>query len=42
MGNVALIEDVMRIAAGATGAELGGDEIYSDILKMAARINLRL
>lgn len=42
MGNVALIEDVMRVAAGATGAELGGDEIYSDILKMAARINLRL
>lgn len=42
MGNVALIEDVMRVAAGATGAELGGNRIYSDILKMAARINLRL
>ncbi|PIA43442.1 hypothetical protein AQUCO_01900083v1 [Aquilegia coerulea] len=42
MGNVALIEDVMRVAAGATGVELGGDKIHSDILSMAERINLPL
>ncbi|KAF3657071.1 putative phospholipid:diacylglycerol acyltransferase 2 [Capsicum annuum] len=42
MGNVALIEDVLRVAAGATGAELGGDRIYSDIMKMSERINIRL
>ncbi|OVA19442.1 Lecithin:cholesterol/phospholipid:diacylglycerol acyltransferase [Macleaya cordata] len=42
MGNVALIEDVMRVAAGATGTEVGGDRIYSDILRMSERINLRL
>ncbi|XP_009625751.1 putative phospholipid:diacylglycerol acyltransferase 2 [Nicotiana tomentosiformis] len=42
MGNVALIEDVLRVAAGATGAELGGDRIYSEIMKMSERINIRL
>ncbi|KAL1811328.1 hypothetical protein DCAR_0623387 [Daucus carota subsp. sativus] len=42
MGNFALIEDVLRVAAGATGEELGGDQIYSDILKWADRIKLDL
>ncbi|KAF3455127.1 hypothetical protein FNV43_RR05575 [Rhamnella rubrinervis] len=42
MGNVALIEDVLRVAAGATGAELGNDRIHSDIVRMSERINLRL
>ncbi|KAL5716775.1 phospholipid:diacylglycerol acyltransferase [Ranunculus cassubicifolius] len=42
MGNVGLIEDIMRVAAGATGEELGGDRIYSDIMKMSERINLAL
>ncbi|KAF6146779.1 hypothetical protein GIB67_007493 [Kingdonia uniflora] len=42
LGNVALIEDIMRIAAGVTGEELGGDKIYSDILKMSERISLEL
>ena len=42
MGNVALIEDVLRVAAGATSAEMGGDRIYSDIMRMSDRINLRL
>ncbi|XP_010278272.1 PREDICTED: putative phospholipid:diacylglycerol acyltransferase 2 [Nelumbo nucifera] len=42
MGNVALIEDIMRVAAGANGVELGGNRIFSDIIKMSERINLRL
>ncbi|XP_012449754.1 phospholipid:diacylglycerol acyltransferase 1 isoform X1 [Gossypium raimondii] len=42
MGNFALIEDVIRVAAGATGKELGGDHVYSDIFKWAERINLQL
>lgn len=42
MGNVALIEDVLRVAAGASGAELGGDRIYSDIMKMSEKINIQL
>ncbi|CAI9272898.1 unnamed protein product [Lactuca saligna] len=42
MGNVALIEDVLRVAAGASGEEIGGDRIYSDILKMAERVNIKL
>ncbi|GAV71713.1 LACT domain-containing protein [Cephalotus follicularis] len=42
MGNVGFIEDVLRVAAGATGAEIGGDRIYSDIVRMSERINLRL
>lgn len=42
MGNFALIEDVIRIAAGAKGEDLGGDQVYSDIFKWSDRINLRL
>ncbi|KAK4492234.1 hypothetical protein RD792_003034 [Penstemon davidsonii] len=42
MGNVALIEDVLRVAAGGSGVELGGDRIYSDIMKMSEKIKLRL
>ncbi|KAK4409028.1 putative phospholipid:diacylglycerol acyltransferase 2 [Sesamum angolense] len=42
MGNVALIEDVLRVAAGASGVELGGDKIYSDIMKMSEKIKVRL
>lgn len=42
MGNFALIEDVMRIAAGAKGEELGGDKVYSDIFKWSDRIKLPL
>ncbi|KAK9131338.1 hypothetical protein Sjap_011825 [Stephania japonica] len=33
MGNFALIEDIIRVAAGATGEDLGGDQVYSDIFK---------
>ncbi|KAL7152363.1 hypothetical protein ABFS83_04G092400 [Erythranthe nasuta] len=42
MGNFALIEDVMRVAAGATGDELGGDQVYSDIFKWSEKIDLNL
>ncbi|KAJ9540428.1 hypothetical protein OSB04_026934 [Centaurea solstitialis] len=42
MGNVALIEDILRVAAGASGAEIGGDRIYSDILEMSDRVNIKL
>jgi phospholipid:diacylglycerol acyltransferase len=42
MGNLALIDDVLRVAAGASGAEIGGDKVYSDIFRMSERINLRL
>ncbi|KAL8089934.1 hypothetical protein AgCh_039409 [Apium graveolens] len=42
MGNVALIEDILRVAAGATGPELGGDKIHSDLLRMSDRVNVPL
>uniref|UniRef100_A0A0E0M1T4 phospholipid:diacylglycerol acyltransferase n=1 Tax=Oryza punctata TaxID=4537 RepID=A0A0E0M1T4_ORYPU len=42
MGNFALIEDIIRIAAGATGEELGGDQVYSDIFKWSDKIKLKL
>jgi phospholipid:diacylglycerol acyltransferase len=42
MENVALIEDVLRVAAGATGANIGGDKIFSDIMRISERISLRL
>lgn len=42
MGNFALIEDVIKVAAGATGEELGGDRVYTDIFKWSEKINLQL
>ncbi|XP_074562457.1 phospholipid:diacylglycerol acyltransferase 1-like [Curcuma longa] len=42
MGNFALIEDIIRVAAGATGDDLGGDQVYTDIFKWSERINLHL
>ncbi|XP_077240979.1 phospholipid:diacylglycerol acyltransferase 1-like [Tasmannia lanceolata] len=42
MGNFALIEDIIRVAAGATGEELGGDQVHSDIFKWSEKINLKL
>lgn len=42
LGNFALVEDVLRLAAGASGAELGGDRIVSDIMKMSEKINIQL
>lgn len=42
MGNFALIEDVMKVAAGWTGEEIGGDRLYSDLAKWADRIKLKL
>lgn len=42
IGNAAMIEDVLRVAAGATGSNIGGDRIFSDIMRISERINLRL
>lgn len=42
MGNFALIEDVIRVAAGAKGEDLGGDKVYSDIFKWSEKIKLPL
>lgn len=42
MGNFALIEDILRVAAGATGEDLGGDRVYSDIFKWSEKIDLQL
>lgn len=42
MGNFALIEDVIRVAAGANGDDLGGSRVYSDIFKWSEKINLQL
>ncbi|GKV13935.1 hypothetical protein SLEP1_g24894 [Rubroshorea leprosula] len=42
MGNFALIEDIIRVAAGATGEDLGGDQVYSNIFEWSEKINLQL
>lgn len=42
MGNFALIEDILRVAAGWTGEQVGGDRIYSDLPKWSERIKLKL
>lgn len=40
--NYELIEDVVRVAAGATGSDIGGERIFSDIIDMSERIDLKL
>lgn len=42
MGNFALIEDILRVAAGASGEDLGGDRFFSDLVKWVERIPLKL
>ncbi|KAF6151120.1 hypothetical protein GIB67_002372 [Kingdonia uniflora] len=42
MGNFALIEDIIKVAAGATGENLGGDQVYSGIFEWSEKINLQL
>jgi len=42
MGNFALIEDILRVAAGWTGEQVGGNRIYSDLPKWSERIKLKL
>ncbi|XP_072978471.1 phospholipid:diacylglycerol acyltransferase 1 [Typha angustifolia] len=42
MGNFALLEDIIRVAAGASGDDLGGDQVYSEIFKWSKKINLQL
>lgn len=42
MGNFALMEDIIRVAAGATGEDLGGDQVHSDIFKLSEKIKLIL
>nr|AZM65202.1 diacylglycerol acyltransferase 3 [Vitellaria paradoxa] len=42
MGNFALIEDIIRVAAGATGEDFGGDRVYSDIFSWSEKVKLQL
>ncbi|KAH7306478.1 hypothetical protein KP509_22G014900 [Ceratopteris richardii] len=42
MGNFRLIEDILRVAAGESGEDLGGDQIHSKIMEWAARVPLKL
>ncbi|KAH9320941.1 hypothetical protein KI387_015580 [Taxus chinensis] len=42
MGNFALIEDIIRVAAGAKGKDIGGDQVYSEIYKWSEKIKLKL
>ena len=42
LGNFQLIEDVLRVATGASGEDLGGDRVYTNIFKWSEKINLKL
>eukprot|EP00246_Nothoceros_aenigmaticus_P012763 TRINITY_DN4098_c0_g1_i3.p1 TRINITY_DN4098_c0_g1~~TRINITY_DN4098_c0_g1_i3.p1 ORF type:complete len:474 (-),score=70.18 TRINITY_DN4098_c0_g1_i3:742-2163(-) len=42
LGNFALLEDILLVVSGASGKELGGDRVYSDIFKWSERISLKL
>ncbi|KAL3699140.1 hypothetical protein R1sor_017162 [Riccia sorocarpa] len=42
MGNFALIEDVLRAAAGASGEEIGGDRTYSEIAQWSENVRVEL
>jgi phospholipid:diacylglycerol acyltransferase len=40
MGNYAMIEDILRIAAGQTAEQLGGDRFYSKLLEWVERVKI--
>lgn len=40
MGNYAMIEDILRIAAGQTAEQLGGDRFYSRLPVWAERVKI--
>ncbi|KAJ7955950.1 Phospholipid:diacylglycerol acyltransferase 1 [Quillaja saponaria] len=42
LGNFALIEDIIRVAAGSNGEELGGDQVHSDIFEWSEKIDIKL
>lgn len=42
MGNMALVEDILRVATGASGADLGGDRIFSKLRQWVQRMKLKL
>ncbi|GJZ46967.1 phospholipid:diacylglycerol acyltransferase 1-like protein [Tanacetum coccineum] len=42
LGNFQLLEDVLRVATGASGEDLGGDRVYTNIFKWSEKINLKL
>ncbi|QHO07655.1 Phospholipid:diacylglycerol acyltransferase [Arachis hypogaea] len=39
LGNFTLIEDIIRVAAGASGDDLGGHRVHSEIFKGSENIN---
>lgn len=42
MGNFALIEDIMRVATGGNGSDIGHDQVHSGIFEWSERIDLKL
>ena len=40
MCNFALIEDIIRVGDGSNGTNIGGDRVYSNILKLSVTISL--
>nr|GEW58534.1 phospholipid:diacylglycerol acyltransferase 1-like [Tanacetum cinerariifolium] len=42
MGNFQLIEDVIRVAAGGKGEELGGDQVYTEEMRNVILGNVKL
>ncbi|KAG2279184.1 hypothetical protein Bca52824_061739 [Brassica carinata] len=42
MGNFALIEDIMRVATGGNGSDVGLDQVHSGIFEWSERIDLKL
>lgn len=42
MGNFALIEDILRVAAGQGGEDLGGDRFYSNVPEWSERVQVPL
>lgn len=42
LGNFALLEDLLLVVTGASGEDIGGDRIFSDILKWSDRIPLKV
>eukprot|EP00271_Cylindrocystis_brebissonii_P008380 TRINITY_DN22599_c0_g1_i1.p1 TRINITY_DN22599_c0_g1~~TRINITY_DN22599_c0_g1_i1.p1 ORF type:complete len:693 (-),score=108.54 TRINITY_DN22599_c0_g1_i1:1267-3345(-) len=42
MGNFALVEDILRIATGTSGKDLGGDRVYSAVSEWSEKVRVKL
>eukprot|EP00270_Netrium_digitus_P013079 TRINITY_DN4319_c0_g1_i1.p1 TRINITY_DN4319_c0_g1~~TRINITY_DN4319_c0_g1_i1.p1 ORF type:complete len:234 (+),score=31.05 TRINITY_DN4319_c0_g1_i1:173-874(+) len=42
MGNFALIETILRLASGASGEDIGGDNVHTDVFQWAKKVRVKV